>query len=229
VDLAAQVQRFLEHGIAVTAGMIVGFDADDVGIFARQYEFAMSTAIPVFSLGALVAPVATPLHARLAAAGRLIADSAEVAAMPWSTNIVPARMSHSQLLAGLRWLCNKLYDPAAFGERLIRQIKFLGVRPAGGERQSAAPERSLDFDSLTLLGALTRLGPAEAEMWRQVRRALQERPEATEHVLPTMIQYLQVRHMYESSGIWNPELARAAAPPAFDHVLETPPASPAMT
>lgn len=212
VDLADQVQRFLTHGIAVTAGMIVGFDADDVGIFVRQYEFAMRTAIPVFSLGALVAPVATPLHARLSEAGRLIADSVEVAAMPWSTNIIPARMSHAQLLAGLRWLCNKLYDPAAFGERVLRQIEFLGVVRENGARPAAAPQRSLDYDSLNLLGALGRLGPAEAEMWGRVRRALQARPEATEHVLPTLIQYLQVRYMYESTGIWDPALAREPAP-----------------
>jgi hypothetical protein len=47
-------------------------DADDASSFERQYEFAMRAGIPVRSLGALVAPVATPLHARRAAAGRLI-------------------------------------------------------------------------------------------------------------------------------------------------------------
>jgi hypothetical protein len=31
--------------------------------------------------------------------------------MPWSTNIVPAQMTRTQLLASLRWLCNKLYAP----------------------------------------------------------------------------------------------------------------------
>jgi hypothetical protein len=218
VDLAAQVQKFLDHGIGVTAGMIVGFDADDVGIFARQYEFAMRTPIPIFTLGALVAPIATPLHARLSAAGRLIPDSAEVAAMPWSTNIIPARMSHDQLLAGLRWLCNRLYDPVAFGERLLRQIEFLGVRREGSERQSATSLRSFEADSLTLLRTLARLGPAEAEMWGRVRRALRERPEATEHVLPTILQYLQVRYMYESNGVWDPELAAAETPPLVDSV-----------
>jgi hypothetical protein len=212
IDLPTQVQRFLDHGIGVTAGMIVGFDADDADIFARQYEFAMSTAIPVFSLGALVAPIATPLHARLSAAGRLIPDSAEVAAMPWSTNIVPARMSHEQLLEGLRWLCNRIYDPAAFGERLVRQIEFLGAANGVGEPPAAASLRPIEADSLTLLGHLTRLGPAEAAMWARVRGALQKRPAATPHVIPTLLQYLQVRYMYERSGVWQPELASAPAP-----------------
>ena len=212
IDLPTQVQRFLDHGIGVTAGMIVGFDADDAGIFSRQYEFAMSTPIPVFSLGALVAPVATPLHARLSAAGRLIPDGAEVAAMPWSTNIIPARMSHAQLLDGLRWLCNNIYEPAAFGERLVRQIEFIGEPRDGNARLAATPHRSFEADSLTLLGTLAKLGPGEAEMWRRVRGALRQRPSATEHVLPTLLQYLQIRYMYEKNGVWSPELARTAAP-----------------
>ncbi len=215
IDLPTQVQRFLDHGIGVTAGMIVGFDADDAGIFARQYEFAMSTAIPVFSLGALVAPVATPLHARLSAAGRLIADGAEVAAMPWSTNIIPARMTHAELLAGLRWLCNKLYAPAAFGERLFRQIEFIGDTADGSERLAAGPNRSFEVDSLALLGTLSKLGAAEAEMWGRVRRALRLHPAATAHVIPTILQYLQIRYMYERNEVWMPELARAEAP-VFD-------------
>ena len=211
LDLTSQVHRFLEHGIGVSAGMIVGFDADDVGIFARQYEFAMSTAIPVFSLGALVAPVATPLHARLAAAGRLVPDVVEVAAMPWSTNIVPVRMSREELLAGLRWLCNKLYEPAAFGERLLRQIEFFGKPGEPAERLATDSLRPLDADTATLLGTLGQLGPAEDDMWRSVRTALRSRPAATAHVMSTLVQYLQIRYMYESTGIWQPELARESA------------------
>jgi radical SAM superfamily enzyme YgiQ (UPF0313 family) len=79
VDLLAQARRFVEHGISVTAGMIIGFDHDGPDIFARQLEFAMASPIPVFSVGALVAPAATPLHARMKAMGRLVPDRAELA------------------------------------------------------------------------------------------------------------------------------------------------------
>jgi radical SAM superfamily enzyme YgiQ (UPF0313 family) len=61
VDLLAQVQAFLDHGISVTAGMIVGFDQDGPDIYERQFDFAMASPIPIFSVGALVAPAATPL------------------------------------------------------------------------------------------------------------------------------------------------------------------------
>src|ERR1051326_5722367 len=98
-DLVEEVQRFLAHGIRVTAGIITWFDAEDASIFERQYEVVMATGIPIFSLGALVAPVATPLHARMAAAGRLEGDSPEMAALPWTTNIIPARMSSAELVS----------------------------------------------------------------------------------------------------------------------------------
>ena len=235
-DLAEYVHRFLAHGISVTGGMIVGFDADDVSIFERQYDFAMRTGIPVFSLGALVAPVATPLHARLSAAGRLVSDSPEVAAMPWTTNIVPAQMSRADLLTGLRWLCNRLYDPATFGERLLQQLDLLGTVPmevpnemsdptggvaVAGERPDAAARPVAD--SLALLRMLPLLGPEEAAMWTKVRGRLRARPDLLEHVLLEVFHYLQLRYMFEQSDMWDPALAEATAP----SFVETP--SPVMS
>jgi radical SAM superfamily enzyme YgiQ (UPF0313 family) len=61
-NLLDEIQRIVNYGISVDCGMIVGFDNDEVDIFRRQYEFAMATAVPIFSLGALVAPAATPLR-----------------------------------------------------------------------------------------------------------------------------------------------------------------------
>jgi hypothetical protein len=215
-DLVGQVHRFFAHGISVTAGLIVGFDADDASIFERQYEFAMATGIPLFSLGALVAPVATPLHARMAAAGRLVPDNPEVAAMPWTTNILPARMSREELLHGLRWLCNRLYDPAAFGERLLRQFDLMGKRPRARATTNRQGSVRPSADTLTLLRTLPRLGPAEAEMWTRLRRRLSAHPEAMEHVLAAVMQYLQARYMFEQSGLWDPSLAGQASPMAAE-------------
>jgi hypothetical protein len=217
-DLAEQVGRFLAHGVSVTAGMIVGFDADDTTIFERQLEFATRAGIPVLTMGALVAPVATPLHARLAAAGRLLPDSPEVAAMPWTTNIVPAQMSREQLLAGLRWLCNKLYDPTAFAARLFQQLEHLSASPAsarargGGDSEAPRPVA----DTLTLLRTLSQLGPVERDMWARVRRRVRERPDLLEHVLIEMFHYVQLRYVYERAELWDPALARAAAPALGD-------------
>jgi hypothetical protein len=151
------------------------------------------------------------------AAGRLVPDSAEVAAMPWTTNIVPARMSREELLAGLRWLCNRLYDPASFGERLLRQIERLGTQympetDRSGTRSTRTAAARPTADSMRLLRSFSHLGPAEAELWTRVRKAMAARPETTEHALNAMMHYLQARHVYAATGLWDPSLAKLPSP-----------------
>jgi radical SAM superfamily enzyme YgiQ (UPF0313 family) len=191
INLIDQVQRFLDHGISVTGGMIVGFDSDGPDIFERQYQFAMSTPIPIFSLGALVAPAATPLYERMAKEGRLVSEGLEVAAMPWSTNIVPRQMTREQLLDGVQWLCNKLYHPSAFGERVLRFIDRLGKRrdPQHAEgRRYLRDFRAVDLDGLDLLSNFLK------------------KPEAGEFVAVMLLQYMQIRYMYEQGQFWESHL-----------------------
>ena len=210
ISLSQQVQRFLDKGIAVTGGMIVGFDSDGPDIFERQYEFAMSMPIPIFSLGALVAPAATPLHDRMAKEGRLFDDGAEVAAMPWSTNIVPRQMTRQRLLDGTRWLCNKLYDPQAFAERCLHFIEKLGElrhgRPAQ-ERTHPGELRGVDLDSLEVLASVPQLGPQEKVMWSRITRAAAGQRDKQEHVVGSLLRYMQIRHMYDLGQLWEPQFS----------------------
>ena len=214
VDLGARVQRFLDHGVSVTGGMIVGFDADGLDIFARQFEFAMSTPIPIFSLGALVAPAATPLYDRMKRDGRLRTGGSEVAATPWDTNIVPVRMSREQLLAGLKWLCNQLYQPANFGRRVLQLIDHLGPqrgphRRPPGQAADRNP-RPIAKESFNLLRHLIHLGPEEKKMWARIYRATQRKPETEPFVLEALARYAQIRCMYDVGGFWEPQLAGSA-------------------
>jgi len=142
--------------------MIVGFDNDEVDIFRRQYEFAIATAVPIFSLGALVAPAATPLHARLAKAGRLVEDGAEIAATPWSTNVIPNKMTREELFEGIRWLCNSIYHPAAFEQRMSKLVDTLGstrVPLFARQETRAAKPRAVGTDGARMLQRIRHLGP----------------------------------------------------------------------
>jgi radical SAM superfamily enzyme YgiQ (UPF0313 family) len=206
-----QVRRFLDWGIAVTGGMIVGFDSDGPDIFDRQFNFAMETRVPVFSVGLLVAPEATPLHARMAEEGRLVSNGSEVAASPWSTNVIPLTMSTDQLTHGMQQLCRRLYDPAAFGERLRGTIDLLRIRaiPGAEDAVGTSPKRSIEFDALDLIRRLRRLGPAEADMLARVVADLTTNPEAAAVVSVPLLQYQQLRYMYEQRGVW-PRQARGA-------------------
>jgi radical SAM superfamily enzyme YgiQ (UPF0313 family) len=199
IDLVEQVLRFLDEGIAVSAGMIVGFDADGPDIFERQYQFAMSAPIPIFSVGTLVAPAATPLHARMKKEGRLV-DGGGAPALPYDTNIRPRQMTREQLLEGLRSLCYRLYMPSAFAQRVLRFIRRF--QPHRQTRRQSAPLRAIDGDTLDLVANLPRLGPEEEGMFATIRSALQKKPEATEHVFGFLQQYLQIRHMYDQWNFW---------------------------
>lgn len=208
-NLVGQVHTFLHYGINVVGGMIVGFDADGPDIFERQLEFAMASGIPIFSLGALVAPAATPLHARLKSAGRLRDNGAEVAAVPWTTNIVHPTMSQPELIGGLQWLANHLYSPALFGERLLTFIETFGKRrdPQATRDARAPSARSIERDSMEMVYRLRRLGSAESTLWSRVIKATEKRPDVLPFVLASLLQYMQIRYMYDHGQFWDAQIA----------------------
>jgi hypothetical protein len=120
ISLVDEIQKLVDHGMSVMGGMIVGFDHDGPNVFAQQYEFAMATPIPIFSLGALMASEATPLFDRITREGRLITGGVETQAVPWSSNIQCQTMSMEELHHGMQNLCNAIYAPAAFARRQRR-------------------------------------------------------------------------------------------------------------
>jgi hypothetical protein len=94
--------------------MILGFDHDDPSIFRAQREFVRAARIPHAMVGMLAAIPKTPLHARLAAEGRLDPDDVPA----YGTNVIPLRMSRQELLDGYVRVLNELYEPAAYFDRL---------------------------------------------------------------------------------------------------------------
>jgi radical SAM superfamily enzyme YgiQ (UPF0313 family) len=201
-DLAAEIQRFVEHGICVEAGMVVGFDGDDARIFQRQHEFAMDCPVPVFALYALLAPTATPLFARLKKDGRLVDDheiASDGAAGPWSTNVVPLGMSRSELRQGIRWLARSLYTPEAFEARVTRLLDSYGA--AYKSSLSGRPgmsTRPVDTDAVALAFRVSELGSAEEAMVRRLFRRIQQQPEAAFNVISVLARYAQIRHVYQA-------------------------------
>jgi len=222
VNLVDQVHKIIAHGIMVTAGMIVGFDADGPDIFQTQYDFSMLAAIPITSVGVLVAPVATPLHARMKEAGRLKDNQAETAASPWATNIAKhPKLTETQLMDGLRWLGNNLYSPRAFAERVMTFIDLFGTQYTAAAAKGPATRRkagtrlagrSIDFDAVGMLGKFRELGSEEQSLWDQLIGAAQKKPATMPFVCGILTQYMQVRHMYETGQFWEPQLVVPPAP-----------------
>jgi len=133
-DMVEQVRRVQSYGIQVQAGMIVGFDADDPSIFDEQLRFIQDARIPVSMTGMLQAMPQTPLHARMAAEGRLLGRSNGDAFV--FSNIVPKGMSRLELHRGYRDLIRALYAFPTYRAR-VRDFILHRVRPVGGFRLRA--------------------------------------------------------------------------------------------
>ncbi|MGA2213470.1 MAG: radical SAM protein [Bryobacteraceae bacterium] len=224
VDMAETLARFSANGIMVSGGMMLGFDSDTRGIFEQQYEFGMSLPVPMFMVTPLSAPMATPLYSRLLAENRLLEHRKESApVLPWATNIIPKQMTYDELVLGVRWLCNRLYRPAAFEHRVARFIdQYQAPEPRGNPRgQNNAPQRKVDAERVELARHVTRLGPAEAAMAARLQKRLMRKPAALPLVLLAMGYYMQMRHMYQTSGLWDPALGARPRPP-FDRPEELP-------
>src|SRR5439155_9214413 len=71
LDLVAAIHKVQSYNLFISAGMIVGFDNDDLDIFQEQYRFLQEAQIPTVMLSVLLAVPQTPLYKRLEAAGRL--------------------------------------------------------------------------------------------------------------------------------------------------------------
>jgi radical SAM superfamily enzyme YgiQ (UPF0313 family) len=211
IDVRERLGRLAAHGMMAIGGMMVGFDADTPDIFEQQYEFAMSLPVPMFSAGPVSAPMATPLYARMAAANRLVELGAEApAASPLATNIVPQQMSVETLTEGMRWLCNRLYRPSAFEHRLGLFIDQL--QPAAPRRNSfiqGGTARQVGLDRISLSRSVGRLGRAEAVMAARLEQRLLRKPAALPWVLLALGHYMQVRHVYESCGVWAPVVEKS--------------------
>lgn len=122
--LVEKVHAIQAAGLDVWCGLIVGFDADDEGIFERQRAFVERARISHAMLGMLAAIPKTPLHARLAREGRLDAAGEST----HGTNVIPAGMTRERLRSGYVDLQRRLHDPETWFDRLDRLFLDGGFR-----------------------------------------------------------------------------------------------------
>jgi radical SAM superfamily enzyme YgiQ (UPF0313 family) len=116
-----KVHRIQEAGIEVWSGQIVGFDNDGPDIFDRQIAFIEEAGIVTSMVGMLSAIPKTPLHARLAEAGRLdLSDQPES-----GTNVIPQRLGRDELREGYVRIMRTLYAPDAYFDR-VRLLYLTG-------------------------------------------------------------------------------------------------------
>jgi radical SAM superfamily enzyme YgiQ (UPF0313 family) len=142
-DLVEQVHKIQSYGLQVQAGMIVGFDNDDVDIFDEQLRFLQEARIPLVMLNLLQAFPKTPLYERVRAEGRLISDDS-VQHLVGVSNIDPAGMTRLELYRGYRRLLREVYSVENFGARVRAFLMNRGPQVNRG--------RSVRLEDFQLLG-----------------------------------------------------------------------------
>ncbi len=195
-DLNQLVKIFIEHGVGVIGGLMVGFDADCSDIFRRQFEFAMEIPVPSLSVNALNAPPGTPLFQRMEVEGRLLNDTESNGPItPWWTNMQPKQMSRFELKQGIYWLVGQLYKPANFEHRMLSFIKLF---PDVGSdyRMSASPKRKVNLHAVSVVRALSRLGADEQAMIKHLSLAARNKPGSQRHLFANLLRYMQIRCVY---------------------------------
>jgi radical SAM superfamily enzyme YgiQ (UPF0313 family) len=158
-NLMDRVRHIQDAGLEVYAGMIVGFDSDDTGVFERQYEFLSQARISAAMAGMLSAVPKTPLYDRLMAEGRLDNDAADDDRI--ATNVVPLLMSREQLRDGWVSLMERLYDAENYFERFAALYVDHDFRLGKAKMDWLRRHRPLTYlkqNTLIVLGALVILG-----------------------------------------------------------------------
>jgi radical SAM superfamily enzyme YgiQ (UPF0313 family) len=196
------VERIVSHGISIKAGIIVGFDHDDEGVFQALSAFFESVPVPHLGIGVLTAPVATDLYRRMVREGRLLGESLTATAQTlFDTNIQPALMSRQALLDGARALALEAYAPQRFKQRMLA---FIERYPGEPRRTSAG--RSEHRAGARLFATLSRVSAGDPEteaMVRQVLAAGASKPGVLPAVLESLAFYAQALHMlnHVSAGL----------------------------
>ncbi len=127
-NLVDDIKTIQSYGMVTVAGMIVGFDNDDLGIFEDQYEFLQLAGAPIVMLGILQAIPRTPLYERLEKAGRLRSVAQGNNTLSF-TNIEPLQMSYDELINGYRELFQRIYTWDAMGDRWLANVEQWGKHP----------------------------------------------------------------------------------------------------
>lgn len=195
MPIVEAVNKVVSFGIAVQAGIIVGFDHDTPRTFDDLVEFFEDCPIPELDINTLLAPNATDLFRRMTREGRILGNVWECsAASPFATNFTPAGMTMAELLDGVAELCRLAYRPDRFRDRMLRMIDTLGDVPAAHVTR-AAPASNERLQTITRgIGRISALGPAEAEMVQDVLRAARAKPGTLLMALHFLAKYGQIRY-----------------------------------
>jgi radical SAM superfamily enzyme YgiQ (UPF0313 family) len=112
------IEQAHSYKIAIQAGIMFGFDADDKDVFARTVDIMGQIGLDNATISLMVPYPGTPAYVKLQAVGRIIDYN-------WrhyngKTHVVhhPKQMTPDALLAGYEWAKTQFYSPGHIVKRL---------------------------------------------------------------------------------------------------------------
>jgi radical SAM superfamily enzyme YgiQ (UPF0313 family) len=215
------IPRISSYGIVPFIGMIVGFDHDTTGVFGDIEHFLDETGSPIASISVLNAPKSTALYRRMQAEGRLVEEFRGF----WhlTTNIVPKRMTLTQLYQGHKALFQRLYEPEHFQRRLIKWLEnvryFTDVY--SGRKKGKKKGRRLGLMLRVLRHFLFRVPSGVRRMaWNVVKSAWRIDPRLVSRAISILVQYWHYydfarRESWLKAGLADGTPPAPAVPPAL--------------
>jgi radical SAM superfamily enzyme YgiQ (UPF0313 family) len=193
-DMVADVHKILSYGIAIRAGIIVGFDHDDVDIFDVQYDFIQKSCLPSLAVNMLKAPLGTKLWARLRQERRVVSipKVKDMLGHPRSyTNIIPKLMTRVELMKGYRTLLERIYRWESFSERICGFISLVSRPPK-------VPKTTVITEGIENLGADLKVGSEGCNAIVDIfNYTMKKAPYMMERVKELVIQHAKYRESLE--------------------------------
>ena len=121
LDLNGAVDKLVRSGLDVSAGFIMGFDADDAEALDCQRAWVLRLPIPQAMIGILTALPGTQLARRLQSEGRLTEQSS---GETFGRTNFKTRLPEDVLLETYAKALGQVYDPEEYFARCLRAIEL---------------------------------------------------------------------------------------------------------
>jgi radical SAM superfamily enzyme YgiQ (UPF0313 family) len=191
-DLLTCIKKIQKFGLQVQGGFIVGFDNDNVNIFAKLVNFIQASGIVTAMVGLLNAPKGTKLYERLDGEGRLLKDfSGDNTDL--SINFIP-RMNRETLIQGYQQIIDAIYSPQQYYQRVMTFLK--GYNPIKlGVAHFHFSYITAFFKSIVRLGII---GKERRYFWRLVLWSVFRRPRLFPMAITFSIYGFHFRKIYQN-------------------------------
>src|SRR5262245_24985818 len=189
-SIAESIHKIHAAGIFVSAGFIVGFDAEDGSVSSAMVALIEDAALPVCMVALLSALPNTQLTRRLAKEGRLHRDHEimHFSNLNFTLNFETRRPA-IEVMRDCQVVIREIYDAPRYFGRVRRLARALDCR---GRRARTPIRRDLYEVSRLVWHTMMRNASMRSEVWRTVADCLWHNPRSLRAVLKLSLVYLHL-------------------------------------